>query len=192
MQQKGGFHPDVLNPLLLSSARRRGSSQSSGGARIPQVPNAICFILVFFSGKTINQLHLYLKWHWQGRLYSHTAILLAGKEPQRLRVQCQGGKPSLVDAGRAPRSNTWPPGLENISPQQVRTEVAVMWHRRVLALEGSCACSIPVLCPGDLCFTAFLQGHKLATHHFFPPPFFYRSALLIYWKFTIWKCSRIN
>lgn len=42
---------------------------------------------------------------------------------------------------------------------------------------------------GGLSLMSFPCGYKLATHRFSP---FYRSALLIYWKFTIWKCSHIN
>lgn len=42
--------------------RCRAATESSGGAALPQVSNAIYFISVFFGGKIINQLHLYLKW----------------------------------------------------------------------------------------------------------------------------------
>lgn len=85
--------------------------------------------------------------------------------------------------GRAAHAKVFPPHVNDT----FRNEFATMSP----CSRGS-VCSPPLsqssLCSG-LRLVSFPQGCKLATHHFFP---FYRSALLIYWKFTIWKCSHIN
>lgn len=59
------------------------------GSIAAQMSNPIYFIPSFFSGKIINQLHLYLKWLLQGKLVHMQKLIpvappAAGKEPQGL------------------------------------------------------------------------------------------------------------
>lgn len=98
VQKEQDFYPHLAESItgrsradtwqqLRRAHRCRAATESSGGASLLQVSSAIYFISVFFGGKIINQLHLYLKWLLEAKpAHRHTSVPAAlpgsGKEPR--------------------------------------------------------------------------------------------------------------